>query len=77
MALHEPGYFERESLRPWERFREALRRDWEQTLHDFSSHAGRELNQSLTDTVKQVVGAEPIPPSGRPNPRRIIARWVP
>ena len=45
----------------WDRVKEALRRDWEQTKADFSSQ-GRDLNQNLVDTVKQAAGSEPVPP---------------
>lgn len=77
MTLHDPSYFAKDDLTAWARVLEALKRDWEQTKHDFVDEAGQELNQSVADTVKQVFGAEPIPPSGRPNPRRVAARWVP
>ncbi len=46
----------------WERAKEALRRDWDQTKHDFGSRFGQDLNQELTDTLRQAVGSEPIPP---------------
>jgi hypothetical protein len=46
----------------WERAKEALRRDWEQTKADFSSHSGIVLNQNVGDTLKQVAGAAPVPP---------------
>jgi len=51
----------------WDRVKEALRRDWEQTKADVSS-GGKELNQQVGDTVKQATGAEPIPAGDRPNP---------
>ncbi|MDO9017846.1 MAG: hypothetical protein Q8S73_03550 [Deltaproteobacteria bacterium] len=46
----------------WDRVKEALRRDWEQTKNDFSSESGADLNQDVGDTVKQATGAEPLPP---------------
>jgi uncharacterized membrane protein YqiK len=46
----------------WDRVKEALRRDWEQTKSDFSVGHAVELNQSLTDTIKQAVGDAPVPP---------------
>jgi hypothetical protein len=46
----------------WERAKEALRRDWDQTRHDFGLKYGQDLNQELMDTVRQAVGSEPIPP---------------
>lgn len=47
-------------LAAWDRAKEALRRDWEQTLSDLSS-GGASLNQSAADTVKQATGAAPVP----------------
>ncbi len=52
----------------WDRAKEALKRDWEQTKADFSKTAGKELNQDVGDTVKQAVGAEKIPAPNTPNP---------
>ena len=48
--------------------KEALKRDWEQTKHDFSKNKGHELHQDVGDTVKQAAGREPVPPPNRPNP---------
>ena len=47
----------------WDRIKEALKRDWEQTKQDLSLPHGHELNQSVTDTIKQAAGSEPIPPT--------------
>lgn len=47
--------------------KEALKRDWEQTKHDFNKKAGRELNQDVDDTVKQATGADPVPPRNIPS----------
>jgi hypothetical protein len=44
----------------WERVKEAMKRDWEQTKNDFSA-GGKDLSQDVDDTVKQVAGKEPIP----------------
>ena len=52
----------------WDRIKEAMRRDWEQTKADFSDTAGEELDQDVDDTVKQADGKAPIPPPGVPNP---------
>ena len=46
---------------------EALKRDWEQTKHDFNKDAGRELNQDVGDTIGQAVGKKPVPPRSVPN----------
>jgi hypothetical protein len=44
----------------WERAKEALRRDWEQTKHDFGSKTAPDLDQDVGDTVKQAFGKQPI-----------------
>ena len=59
----------------WDRIKEALRRDWEQTKHEFSSNAGHELNQDIGDTLKQAAGKQAIPYDNRPNPPRVIDTW--
>lgn len=59
----------------WDRIKEALRRDWEQTKHEFSSKAGHELNQDIGDTLKQAAGKQAIPYDNRPNPPRVIDTW--
>lgn len=45
----------------WERTREAFRRDWEQTRSDFSVAGSVDLHQNVGDTVKQALGADPVP----------------
>jgi hypothetical protein len=59
----------------WDRVREAMRRDWEQTLHDVHIKGGHELNQKLDDTVKQMAGNAPLPPIDQPNPAKIVGDW--
>src|ERR1700750_1006454 len=51
----------------WSKVKEAFRRDWEQTKHDFGSDTARDLNQDVPDTVKQAAGKQPTPPSNTPN----------
>lgn len=51
----------------WNRVKEAMKRDWEQTKADFSKKHGQELNQNVGDTVKQMAGKEAVPPMGQPN----------
>jgi len=46
----------------WDRVKEALRRDWEQTKADFSIGHAVDLNQNVADTIKQAVGDQPVPP---------------
>ena len=45
----------------WDRVKKALRRDWDQTKHDFGMKFGQNLNQDVTDTVRQAVGSTPLP----------------
>jgi len=59
----------------WERVKESMRRDWEQTKHDLHVKGGHELNQQIGDTVKQAAGKEAIPPHDRPNPPKVIGDW--
>jgi hypothetical protein len=58
----------------WERAKEALRRDWDQTKHDLHL-GGHELNQSADDTLAQAVGGMAVPPIDRANPPNVITRW--
>ncbi len=59
----------------WDRAKEALRRDWEQTKHDLHLKGGHELNQGIADTVKQAAGKEEIPPNDRAIPPKVIGEW--
>ena len=65
------------SQRPnaWDRIKEALRRDWEQTKHEFGAKTGHELNQDIGDTLKHAVGKQPIPSDDRPNPPVVVDTW--
>jgi len=49
----------------WERIKEALQRDWDQTKFDLGLSGGQELHQEVSSTLKQAVGSEP-PPNGHP-----------
>lgn len=64
----QPPWWTSHETSTWDRVKEALRRDWEQTRHDFSRGAGHDLNQDVGDTVKQAVGKATIPSPGTPNP---------
>ena len=47
---------------------EAMKRDKEQTKNDITGgRKGEDLNQNVSDTVKQGTGREPIPPRTVPN----------
>ncbi|MBC7793387.1 MAG: hypothetical protein H7Z43_06750 [Clostridia bacterium] len=50
----------------WNRVKEALKRDWEQTKSDVGA-GGRDLDQDVNDTVKQAAGKDAIPPRNQPN----------
>jgi hypothetical protein len=63
----DPKWWSTEHTSVWERIKGALRRDWEQTKADLSS-GGKELNQGVTDTVKQAVGADPLPGPNQATP---------
>jgi hypothetical protein len=63
-TTHTPTWWTDKHTSDWERVKAALERDWEQTKADFSKDGGQKLNQNLADTVKQSVGADPIPPLG-------------
>jgi hypothetical protein len=62
----DPGWWSQDHASAWERVREAFRRDWEQTKHDFGGDAP-DLEQDADDTVSQAVGKQPIPPPRQPN----------
>lgn len=64
----QPSWWTSKESGTWDRMKDALRRDWEQTKNDFSSKSGRDLNQDVGDTVKQAAGKEPIPSPNTPNP---------
>ena len=53
----------------WDRVKEAMHRDWEQTKHDFKRDAGKELKQNAGDTIAQATGSEAIPPTNVANPK--------
>ena len=57
-----PQWWSDKHTSTWDRVKEALRRDWEQTKNDFSSESGADLNQDIGDTVNQATGAEALPP---------------
>ena len=75
MATWHPSWWNEAHASTWERVKEAMRRDWEQTKHDFSSTAGHHLHQNVRDTVAQATGAKPLPPPDQANPPRVIGIW--
>jgi len=70
-----PKWFTEEHVTAWDRIKEAVRRDWEQTKHDLHLPGGHELNQNASDTFKQAAGKENIPLDDRPNPPKVIGSW--
>jgi hypothetical protein len=70
-----PSWWDETHGNAWERAKEAIHRDWEQTKQDLSLEGGHELNQGAGDTLKQVVGADAIPGGDRPNPAKVIGSW--
>jgi len=71
----QPPWFTDQHASAWERVREAMRRDWEQTKQDLHVKGGHELNQKIDDTVKQAAGKEPIPAIDRANPPKVVGNW--
>src|SRR5262245_35788154 len=63
----QPNWWTSEHSSAWDRTKEAIRRDWEQTKADFSKNK-KDLNQDVDDTLKQAAGKEPIPPRGEATP---------
>lgn len=49
----------------WDRVKAAMKRDWDQTKHDFGGDEP-DTNQSVGHTVKQAAGKEAIPPRREP-----------
>jgi hypothetical protein len=60
------SWWSKEHDSAWENVKDAFRRDWTQTKHDFGGNAP-DLNQDVDDTVKQAAGKQAIPPSNVPN----------
>jgi hypothetical protein len=58
----------------WDRVKEAMRRDWSQTKHDLHL-GGHEMNQGVTDTLKQAAGQEHLPTINQANPPKVIGEW--
>lgn len=70
-----PSWWNDSHVSAWERIKEAIRRDWEQTKHDLHLSGGHELNQGVEDTLKQAANQQAIPPDDRPNPPKVIGSW--
>ena len=66
-AARQPNWWSDTHDSAWDRMKEALKRDWEQTKNDLTG-GGRDLNQDAGDTFRQAQGKAPVPPSDVPNP---------
>jgi hypothetical protein len=71
----QPAWWNENHASAWDRVKEAMRRDWEQTKHDLHIKGGHELNQNAADTVKQATGKEAIPADDRLNPSKVVGDW--
>ena len=61
-----PTWWTKDNDSAWDRAKAALKRDWDQTKHDFGGNEP-DINQNVGDTVKQAAGKESIPPRREPN----------
>lgn len=62
-AIWQPKWWKPETHgSAWERVKEALKRDWEQTKADVHA-GGRDMHQNVGDTVRQMSGKEEVPNS--------------
>jgi hypothetical protein len=68
----QPSWWNDTHASTWDRFKEAITRDWQQTKHDLHLPGGHELNQNIGDTVAQSAGKEAIPPRDKANPPEVI-----
>ena len=50
---NKPNWYNNDHDSAWDNVRNAFRRDWEQTKHDFGSKNARDLDQDAGDTVRQ------------------------
>lgn len=68
VTLNNPSWWNNEHESAWDRVKEALLRDWEQTKADLTGQkSGRDLNQGIADTLKQAAGQEEVPPPHKQN----------
>lgn len=57
MAHRDPSWWTNDHNSAWDRVKAAFRNDWEQTKHDFGGK-GRDLDQDVDDTLKQMAGKQ-------------------
>jgi hypothetical protein len=60
-----PSWWTDENESSWERVKSALKRDWDQTKHDFGGDEP-DTNQKMRNTIHQASGKEAIPPRRQP-----------
>lgn len=60
-----PTWWDNDQDSAWGRVKDAFKRDWDQTKHDFGGNEP-DTNQNVSDTVKQAAGKETIPPRHTP-----------
>lgn len=60
----DPSWWTKENDSSWDRVKAAMKRDWDQTKHDFGGDKP-ETNQKVGNTVRQAEGKEAIPPRGK------------
>lgn len=60
-AYKNPQWWNDEHESAWDRVKQAMQRDWDQTKHDFGGDEP-DTDQDVNNTVKQAAGKEPIPP---------------
>jgi len=65
-TLQNPTWWNQEHSSAWDRVKEAFRRDWDQTKHDWGGDEP-DLKQDVNDTVAQAAGKKPIPPANQAN----------
>lgn len=66
-ANHQPTWWTKELDTGWDRFKDAMQRDWDQTKFDLGAKHVRDIDQDIDDTVRQAAGTQEIPPRGVPN----------
>ena len=74
VAMKKPNWWNDKHEGTWDRVKNAMKRDWEQTKHDFGGKAP-DLDQGVGDTVKQMAGKQPMPPGTLPNESKLDKGW--
>ena len=60
-----PDWWNHDYDSAWDRVKEALKRDWDQTKRQFGGDEP-DTNQKIGNTLRQAEGSEPIPPRKHP-----------